>query len=505
MNQFSKESGVLLHLTSLPGPHGIGDLGQAAVTFIDQLERMGQKLWQILPSGQTDNCNSPYSTISAFANNPLWINLNQLVDSGFIQRSEIEHCPDFPFDKVDYKSVKKYKEPLIRLAADRFMIKASEKEQDAFQNFCKKNAYWLDDFTLFMVLWELHDGQNWSDWPSKYALRENKALNEFMQDYHQKIHQIKILQYFFYKQWHWLKLNAADKGIKIIGDIPIYISYNSADVWANRHLFKLDENGRMVVQSGCPPDYFIAEGQAWNHPIYDWDIHKETGFKWWLARMKYLSEMVDIIRIDHFNGFAKYWEVPAIQKNGKNGNWVTGPGISFMNAVYNKLGDQPIFAEDLGAANQEAAIIREKFGIPGISVLQTTFSDEELPEKIVENTIVYTGTHDNDTIKGWFDKIKSNGSSNLITPEMNKECERALAFFNSDGSEIHWDFIKMALNSQARTVITPLQDILGLGTESRMNVPGTIGNNWVWRYPKELMTYDAMAFMRTITASSGRI
>ncbi|MBN4080795.1 4-alpha-glucanotransferase [Caldithrix abyssi] len=496
MNHFSRESGVLLHLTSLPASHGIGDFGQSAFTFIDQLEMMGQKMWQILPKSQPDGYSSPYNAISAFANNPLLISLDSLWESGLIEQSEIARCPDFPQDRVDYNTVQLYKEPLLLKAADRFKTHASYKQKKAFHTFSEKNDYWLDDFTLFITIRELYKGLNWSEWPEKYALRVEAELTQFRLDYHKEIDQIKILQYFFHQQWHQLKSYAIEKGIKIIGDIPIYVSYNSADVWANRPLFKLDEDGRMVVQSGCPPDFFITDGQAWGHPIYDWLVHKKTDYKWWIARLRYLFELVDIIRIDHFNGLAKYWEIPAGQSNGKNGEWIPGPGVPFLKAVYNKLGDQSIIAEDLGAASGDAAVITAKFEIPGMKVLQMAFGEKETPEKIPKNTIVYTGTHDNDTTVGWFNALADNGKK--------EERQHILDYLNSDGSEINWDLIELALNSNANTVIIPLQDILGLGSEGRMNIPGTVGGNWTWRFTRESLSPQMIQRMLTLTKNSKR-
>ncbi len=505
MNRFSRESGVLLHLTSLPGPHGIGDLGPSAFRFIKQLGLMGQKLWQILPNGQPDNCYSPYSTISAFCNNPLWISLDLLCDEGYIAKEELDRCPDFPKEKVDYEAVDFFKMPLLQKAAERFRSKAAPNEIKSFRSFCDTNDYWLDDYSLFITLRDLEDGKQWSDWSEKFAKRDKETLADIRLDYHNKIDQIKILQYFFYRQWQGLKDYAVKKGIKIIGDIPIYISYNSADVWANRDLFKLDGNGCMVVQSGCPPDHFIAEGQAWNHPIYDWAHHKRTGYEWWIARLKYLFQVVDIIRIDHFNGFAKFWEVPAGNSNGIGGEWIDGPGAPFFEAVNAALGDKPIFAEDLGEARKDATPIMEKFNIPGMKILQTTFKNKDKPDPMAENIVVYTGTHDNDTIVGWFNNKNSNGHPVQSDVELKAERERALAFFNSDGSNIHWDFIKMAMDSKARTAIIPLQDILGLGTDARMNIPGTVGDNWEWRYSDDLMRPDILKKMKALTAKSGRI
>ena len=505
MNPISRESGVLLHLTSLPSIHGIGDLGPSAFRFINQLKSMGQKLWQILPNGQPDNCYSPYSTISAFCNNPLWISLELLCDDGWLEKEALERCHQFPKEKVDYIAVENFKIPLLNKAAEQFLVLASPDELKAFQSFCDANDFWLDDYTLFIILRDLEGGKQWSDWSDHFASRNEDSLADIRSAYRHKIGLIKVLQYFFFIQWQGLKEYAIEKEIKIIGDIPIYISYNSADVWANRNLFKLDGNGQMVVQSGCPPDHFIPEGQAWNHPIYDWDQHRQSGYEWWITRLKYLSEFVDIIRIDHFNGFAKYWEVPAGDTNGIGGKWIEGPGAPFLELVNTALGNRPIFAEDLGEAQKDAAPIMEKFNIPGMSIIQMIFKDKDKPEPISENMVVYTGTHDNDTIVGRFSKVKANSHSVHLDAEIKSERERALTFFNSDGSDIHWDFIKLALDSEARTAIIPLQDILGLGTDSRMNVPGTIGHNWEWRYSDDLMRQDILNKMKSLTAKSGRI
>ena len=505
MNHFSRESGVLLHLTSLPGPHGIGDLGQSAFQFIDQLKQMGQKLWQILPTGQPDNFYSPYSTISAFCNNPLLISLDYLCEAGFIKQEDLNPFLDFSTEKVDFKAVQSFKIPLLQKVAEQFRAKASGKEIRSFRAFCNANNYWLDDYTLFIILRDVENGKQWSDWSEAFAMRDAQTLEQIRLDYYRKIENIKILQYFFYMQWRGLKEYANKQGIRIIGDIPIYISYNSADVWSNRNLFKLDGDGRMVVQSGCPPDDFFNEGQTWGHPIYNWAQHKDSGYEWWIARLKYLFDFVNIIRIDHFNGFAKFWEVIKDDSNGMRGKWIEGPGEPFFEAVNTVLGDCPIIAENLGEANIKAAPIMKKFNIPGMIILQMTFKDKEKPSPVLENMVVYTGTHDNDTIVGRFNRMNLNGHSVQSELELKPERDRALAFFNSDGSNIHWDFIKLALDSEARMAIIPLQDILGLGTESRMNIPGTVGNNWEWRYSEDLLLPEIMEKMRLLTENSGRI
>ena len=503
MNHFSRESGVLLHLTSLPGPHGIGDLGQSAFQFIDQLKQMGQKLWQILPTGQPDNFYSPYSTISAFCNNPLLISLDYLCEAGYIKQEDLNPFLDFSTEKVDFKAVQSFKIPLLQKAAEQFRAKASGKEIRSFSAFCNANNYWLDDYTLFIILRDVENGKQWSDWSEAFAMRDAQTLEQIRLDYYRKIENIKILQYFFYMQWRGLKEYANKQGIRIIGDIPIYISYNSADVWSNRNLFKLDGDGRMVVQSGCPPDDFFNEGQTWGHPIYNWAQHKDSGYEWWIARLKYLFDFVNIIRIDHFNGFAKFWEVPADDDNGARGYWVKGPGETLFNAITNQIGRKPILAEDLGEASKDAAVLRGKFGIPGIKILQMSFGNGHPFDSMSKNTVVYTGTHDNDTSIGWYNAEFENGSTQSEQEFLN-ERQHAKKVLNLDGHDVNWRMVEFTLNANANTSIIPMQDVLGLDSSARMNTPGTVGENWEWRMVSGMLTQEIKQQLRQLTDNSNR-
>ena len=369
-----------------------------------------------------------------------------------------------------------------------------------------ENEYWLRGYILFQTLKKLNNDQHWITWQPKHDLVEEDIIKEnsvFIQ-------KLMIQQFLFIDQWQKLKTYANQKGIRLVGDIPIYVAHDSVDVWENPELFKLDDHGKIKFQSGCPPDFFIAKGQIWGHPVYNWKTHKKTGYQWWLNRIEHTFNLVDVVRIDHFNGFAKYWEVKAGETSGATGHWVVGPDEDFLSAINQSLGARPIIAEDLGEAAKEAAVLRKKFDIPGMSILQFSFGEDANINgnlKILDNEInvVYTGTHDNDTTIGWFQTLPESVISTQTAANIVKERKRALKFLGTDGSEINWDFISLAMNSKANTVIIPLQDILGLGTESRMNIPGTVGNNWEWRYKKNKLTSDIIERMKTLTEESKRI
>ena len=509
MKFFPRESGVLLHITSLPGPYGIGEIGQEAFKFIDILSEMGQSLWQILPIADTGSCNSPYTTVSAFANNPLLISFDGLIKEGYLKQSDLNGYKKYSAQKVDYNNIISDRIKVLDTACERFLNNDAGIIKQQFESFCSENDYWLHNYTLFLTLKQIHHNKNWTEWEMKYSSDNDKAFEEVKKQYKSFIQKLKIQQYLFYIQWLRLKKYANKNGIRIVGDIPIYISHDSADVWANSDLFKLDKYGHMKFQSGCPPDYFLEDGQVWGHPIYNWAAHEKSNYQWWIDRLRYLFTLVDIVRIDHFNGFAKYWEIPIEQNNDSTGKWVKGPGEKLLLTVKKNIGSKPIIADDLGEATKYAKIIRDKFDIPGMKILQMSFGKEEqsngsIPELNYKNIVIYTGTHDNDTSFGWLHTKP--GKDNIQTAaEITLERKRALKFLGTDGSEFNWDFISLAMNSKANTVIIPLQDILGLGSNARMNTPGTIKGNWEWRFKKDKLTSDIIERMRTLTEESKRM
>ena len=500
VNTFSRSSGVLIHISSLPGPYGIGEIGNQAKWFIDILVKMNQKYWQFLPTNYPENYHSPYDTNSAFAQNPLLISLDNLLEQDLIQKRDLSPIPDFSRNKVEFEKLIKWKIPVLRKAALKFLSSSKEKLEQ-YEKYCFENSFWLEDYALFMVLKEKNDNKSWLEWnePSKnldpkyIELVKKKELN--------KIQEIKILQYLFYIQWVELKKYANSKGVQLIGDIPIYVSYNSADVWKNKTLFKLDSDGKMIFQSGCPPDNFMLTGQVWGHPIYDWVCHDKTKFIWWCNRMKYLMNYVDIIRVDHFNGFAKYWEIPAEDANGLQGQWKEALGESLLQVLYDSIKNIRLIAEDLGEAAKDAGIIRRKYNIPGMQVLQFSF-DEDDPLSTMENdTILYTGTHDNETSVQWYNNIIKGSNRKNIDEKQNK-IKKVL---QSDLKDIHWSMISFCMSSTASIVVFPVQDLLGLGEEARMNTPGTIGDqNWTWRMEPGLLDERVMNKMSNLTKETLR-
>ena len=493
-----------MHITSLPGPYGIGELGREAKKFIDELVSMRQSLWQILPTNPPELDNCPYNSNSAFANNPLMISLDILIEEGFITDDDLGRIPDQDGQRVDFNSVIKWKIPILEKAAKRFLSDAPDDILDKYKLFCSENKNWIDKYALFCVLQNIHDESTWEGWKLEYKNLNQDQLSAIENFHSHEIEIIKVLQFLFYGQWVRIKDYANSKGIKIIGDIPIYISYNSADVWSYKDLFKLDVEGRMIVQSGCPPDFFVETGQIWGHPIYDWTEHRKTGYKWWLERISHLLKYVDIIRIDHFNGFAKYWEVPAEDKNGLNGKWVQGPQNDFIKTIYEKMGNIKLMAEDLGEASEDAAVIRNYFDIPGIQILQHSFTVKDPLKKIPENMVVYTGTHDNDTSVGWFNDLLRNKKTQAKN-ELKKELYHAKKSLEIESHGIQWAMMKYCLDSKAMAVIFPLQDILGLSSGARMNIPGTTDNgNWEWRLTPELLTTKIKNKLKSLTLESER-
>ena len=499
MDRFSnkkRSSGVLLHISSLPGPYGIGEIGNEAKAFVNDLAMMNQKYWQILPTNYPERHNSPYDTNSAFAQNPLLISLDELIEDGLLSESDLKPIPEFTKSRVEFEKLKKWKQILLRKAATNFS-NTDNNDLTKYHEFCREQGFWLNNYAIFMVLKEMQDQADWSYWELKYRKFNENIIDDIKFINKSEIEEIKVLQYLFHKQWKALKTFANDKGIKLIGDIPIYISFNSADVWTNQELFKLDKNCKMQCQSGVPPDHFMESGQLWGHPIYNWEEHANSDFSWWINRINHTMQYVDLIRIDHFNGFAKYWEVPIQDLDAAGGQWIKAKGLELLEEVFKDNNKVNLIAEDLGEASADAAVLRNKYGIPGMSVLQFLFYDGDSINNIEEDTVLYTGTHDNDTSVGWFESLNDKLSSDEIND--------LKSILNLDSKSMNWSMIEYSFRSRAKTVIVPVQDILGLGSDSRMNTPGTISEkNWSWRMNSSELKDTMLRKMRDITEKAHR-
>ncbi len=490
---FPRSSGILLHPTSLPGAYGIGELGPEAHAFADFLRDSGQRIWQVLPLGPTGYGDSPYQCFSAFAGNPLLISLEQLVERGYLDARDLSGKPPFPADTVDFGAVIAWKLPLLRKAFETFRQSAPG-AREAFEAFCARHSSWLDEYALFMALKDTHDLVIWSEWERELALREPEALERARQQLADEIECQKFIQFEFEQQWFELKAHCTRNDIHIMGDLPIYVALDSADVWANPALFELDENGKPRVVAGVPPDYFSATGQLWGNPIYCWDAHAKSDYTWWIARFRRALEMLDMIRLDHFRGFEAYYEIPAGEVTAANGAWVKGPGAALFEALQQALGQLPIVAENLGVITPEVEALRNQFGFPGMAILQFAFGNDPQapdfkPHNYSHHLVAYTGTHDNDTVVGWWTS-KAGAGSIRSAADVEKEMAYARRYLNTDGSDINWVMIRTLMASVADTVLFPLQDVLGIGRQGRMNLPGTSSGNWRWRFRSEQLTTE---------------
>jgi 4-alpha-glucanotransferase len=475
--RFPRSSGILLHPTSLASRYGIGDLGDEARRFVDFLAAGGQKLWQVLPLGPTGYGDSPYQCLSAWAGNPMLISLERMVEQGYLDASALARAPEFPEGHVDFERLVSWKTEALHSATPRGA---------GFEAFTEANQHWLNDFALFVALKEHHQGVAWTQWEPGARDRDPQVLAKWRQQLAAPIAAKKFLQFMFYQQWRELREYARARGVRIMGDLPIYVSHDSADVWTNRQYFHLDAQGNPTAVSGVPPDYFSETGQLWGNPIYRWDALAKDGYRWWLDRFRATFAMVDMIRLDHFRGFEAYWEVPATESTAVHGKWVKGPGAALFRAAKAKLGNLPFVAENLGVITAEVEAIREEFGFPGMAVLQFAFGTDPQaptfrPHNFPREVVAYTGTHDNDTTVGWWSS-KGSGASTRSDEDIRRERDFAMRYLNTDGKEIQWTFIRTLEASVADTVLIPLQDVLGLGTEARMNQPATMGGNWRWRY-----------------------
>jgi 4-alpha-glucanotransferase len=494
---FPRASGILLHPTSFPSRHGIGDLGTEAYQFVDFLAASGQQLWQVLPLGPTGYGDSPYLSFSAMAGNPLLINPEQLRDNGLLTDADLDGSPEFPL-QVDFGWVIHTKIPLLRKAFENFRAGASADQYQAFEGFCQAKADWLDDYALFRSIKDRHDGASWHTWDSSIAQRKPDALDHWRQQLTEEIFFHKFLQFEFFRQWTALKNYANQKGIQVIGDLPIYVAHDSAEVWAHPELFCLDEEtGLPALMAGVPPDYFSATGQLWGNPIYNWERMEKENFKWWTERFQAMLDCVDITRIDHFRGFQAYWAVPKGETTAVTGEWMEAPGEEFFRILKDRLGELPIIAEDLGLITPEVEALRDQFAFPGMNVLQFAFDsgtdNPYLPFNYVHNSVVYTGTHDNDTTAGWFNKRSY------------EDQEKVWRYLGCAGpSGIHWDLIRLAFSSVSDTAIIPLQDLLGLDSDARMNSPSQEAGNWSWRYATGVLTEELRDRLRLLTETYGR-
>ncbi len=472
--RFPRASGVLLHPTSLPGPHGSGDLGHDAYHFVDWLVAGGQKLWQILPLTGIGPGNSPYMSNSAFAGNVLLVDLADLHAQGWLDAEGLVPVDGLSAEAVDFAVMYPYRMERLAHAAKHFRRHGTAAQQDDFQRFLADHWSWLDDYALFMSLCEHLAWRDWCEWPPALAKRDPAALTDARAQHAERIHFWQFCQWRFYRQWAQLKAYANGRGVEIIGDTPIFIAYLSAEVWANQHLFDLDAQGRPRVVAGVPPDFFSATGQRWGNPLYKWSAHKKDGYAWWVERIRRIFELVDIVRIDHFRGFAGYWEIPSSEPTAVKGQWVPGPGEPLFKAIAKALGPLPIIAEDLGVITPDVDALRKKFGFPGMRILQFAFagdaSDRFLPHNHEHDTVVYPGTHDNDTVAGWW------------ATATDHERHFARGYLATDGHDMPWTLIRTAMASVADTAVHPMQDVLALPTDSRMNYPGQESGWWRWRF-----------------------
>ncbi len=505
---FPRSSGILLHPTSLPGRFGIGDLGPEAYRFVDFLQTAGQRIWQVLPLGPTGYGDSPYQCFSAFAGNPMLISPERLVAAGWLAPADISDAPQFPAATVQYEDVNRYKGALLQRAYQNFRAGRGGSGAEQLAAFAESHAQGLDDYALFMALKQAHGGEKvWTHWDGGAAQRDSAALQKWRDRLAEPIEEQKFRQMLFFQQWSELKEYAHQHGVRIMGDVPIYVAHDSADVWAHPQLFCLNAQGEPEKVAGVPPDYFSATGQLWGNPIYRWDEHARSGYEWWIERFRSAFELIDVCRLDHFRGFAGYWEIPAGSETAIDGRWVKGPGAALFEAVESRLGKLPIVAENLGVITEDVESLRARFGFPGMAILQFAFGKDPQapdfkPHNYPRNRVAYTGTHDNDTAVGWW---SSSGGDSTRTPEdIGKEHAFARQYLDLGDREINWVLIRSVLASVADVAMFPLQDVLGLGSEARMNLPGTASGNWRWRCTSAQLQAEVAARLKILTVTYDR-
>lgn len=494
-----RSSGILLHITSLPSRFGIGDLGPEAYRFVDFLKATKQRYWQILPLNPTDPQydHSPYHSTSAFAFNPLLISPERLLSQGWLEESDLASATDLPGNLVDFPAVHQIKEQLLEVAIQRF---TNREPGDDFRQFCERQASWLDDYALFTALQSRFEGRSLYTWPDELRHRKPEALAEARDNFSQRIYRTKILQYFFYQQWSDLKKYCADQGIRIIGDMPIYVEYNSADLWTRPEYFLLDDNLKPYVVAGVPPDYFSETGQLWGNPLYRWEALKQNGFDWWIRRMEHNLGLFDIVRIDHFRGLVAYWEVQASEETAMNGRWVEAPVMEFMGRLAERFPDLPVIAEDLGLITQDVRDVMDHFQLPGMKPIIFAFGEDMptnpyIPHNLVRNSVAYTGTHDNNTARGWFDFDATPGERERLFKYLGRE---------TTTEEIPRELIRLVMMSPAGLAVIPIQDFLGLGGEARMNDPSSKEDNWRWRLNGGYDTTGVRSILLEMTEIYGR-
>ncbi len=490
-----RKSGILLPVSSIPSKYGIGTFSKQAYDFIDSLEKAGQSYWQILPLGPTGYGDSPYQSFSTFAGNPYYIDLESLIEEGYLTKDDCEKC-DFGDDDeyIDYEKIYLSRFKVLKIA---FQNSNVVNEAD-FQNYVRDNSYWLDDYALYMAVKNSFDGKSWSEWDEDIKLRKPAAMECYREKYAEEVMFYQFQQYLFAKQWFALKEYANQKKIQIIGDIPIYVAFDSADTWANPELFQLDDMLTPIAVAGCPPDAFSATGQLWGNPLYRWEYHKETGYAWWTKRIAYCYELYDVVRIDHFRGFDEYYSIPFADETAEFGHWEKGPGYDIFKAIKEKIGNKPVIAEDLGFLTESVIKLVKKTGYPGMKILQFAFDPREesdyLPHNYVVNSIVYTGTHDNDTILGWYNSLSR------------RDKAFARKYLNiRTNKDVQWEFIRAAMASVSETCVIPMQDYLGLGAEARINIPSTLGINWKWRMLPGQFTDELAQHILDMTKLYGRV
>jgi 4-alpha-glucanotransferase len=485
-----RSAGIILHPTSLPGPYGIGDLGRTAYAWVNALVRARQTWWQVLPLGPTGYGDSPYQCFSAFAGNPCLVSPEALVEDGLISSHDLAGV-SFPPERVDFGAVIDFKNRLLARAWENFRSGTSTTLRAPFEMFCRDHESWLDDFALFRALKDSQRGDSWQNWPLPLIQRQPEALDQASRELADHIGLHRFRQFLFFRQWRTLKQYANDQGLRLIGDIPIFVASDSADVWANPDLFSLDDKGRPTVVAGVPPDYFSKTGQLWGNPLYNWARLQQTGYAWWVARLRSSLDLVDLVRIDHFRGFEAYWEIPAGKPTAEVGRWIKGPGPELFETLRAALGKLPLVAEDLGFITPEVEQLRDELALPGMRVLQFAFGDDAdnpyLPHHFEPNTVVYTGTHDNNTTRGWYEAIPPTEKAFLHR------------YLGHDAAEPAWDLIRLAWSSVADYALAPLQDILNLGEEARMNLPGRPAGNWGWRFRADMLTAPILDRLAELT------
>jgi 4-alpha-glucanotransferase len=496
-NVLGRVGGVLLHPTSLPGPDGIGDLGEGIFHWLNWLHEAGCQVWQVLPLGPTGYGDSPYQSFSAMAGNPLMVNLQKLIPEALLLSEDFSDQPDFPKEDVNFGEVIQYKNRFLNLAWQRFNSGLGKHLRDDFMNFCEGHADWLEDYALFMALNGAYEGKPWTAWETQLRQRHPEELKSAKEKLKGSIEDHCFRQFLFYEQWTEVLQKAHELQIQIIGDVPIFLAHDSSDVWANQELFFLDEEGFPTVVAGVPPDYFSVTGQVWGNPLYQWERLREEGYGWWMHRLEVVLKMVDVVRLDHFRGFEAYWEIPVSAPTAETGRWVRGPGSHFFACLKEKFEELPLIAEDLGVITPEVEALRDMFELPGMKVLQFAFDDgsdnDFLPHNFPKNCVVYTGTHDNDTTRGWYQTAPI---------DVQDFCRRYLA---SNGEDIAWDMIRAAWASVADVAIAPLQDFLGLGSEARMNFPGQSMGNWTWRVREQHLSEGLRERIRDLNLIYGRL